>query len=47
MDQVKIRITSSTWFFDPQLGGLVHAVDGALVSEENRLQMLAAWTGRE
>lgn len=24
-------------------GGRVHAVDGALVSEENRVRMLAAW----
>jgi len=24
-------------------GGRVHAVDGALVSEENRVRLLAAW----
>ena len=24
-------------------GGLAHAVDGALVTEENRVRMLAAW----
>jgi len=28
---------------DQHPGGRVHAVDGALVSEENRVRLLAAW----
>jgi len=28
---------------DQHPGGRVHAVDGATVTEENRLRMLAAW----
>jgi len=28
---------------DQHPGGRVHAVDGALVTEENRVRLLAAW----
>jgi hypothetical protein len=43
---VKISVASSTCFFDLQLGSRMHAVDGALVTEENRHRLLAAW-GRD
>ena len=37
------RAAAEALVLDQHPGGRAHAVDGALVSEENRVRLLAAW----